>query len=87
MDEIVYWSAKRLAEAIHTKELSSLEVIDAHLRRIAEVNPKLNAIVQLTTETARVQARQADAPWPVARSGGRYMVCHLRSKTLCALPM
>jgi amidase len=61
MDEIVYWSAKRLAEAIHTKELSSLEVIDAHLRRIAEVNPKLNAIVQLTTETARTQARQADA--------------------------
>ena len=61
MNEIVYWSAKQLAEAICTKELSSLEVVEAHLRRIQEVNPKLNAVVQLTAETARTQARQADA--------------------------
>jgi amidase len=61
MNEIVYWSAKRLAEAICTKELSSLEVVEAHLRCIQEVNPKLNAVVQLTAETARTQARQADA--------------------------
>lgn len=61
MNEIIYWSARQLAEAIRTKELSSLEVVDAHLRRIEEVNPKLNAVVQLAAETARVQARQADA--------------------------
>ena len=61
MNEIVYWSAKQLAEAICTKELSSLEVVEAHLRCIQEVNPKLNAVVQLTAETARTQARQADA--------------------------
>jgi amidase len=61
MSEIVYWSAKALAEAIRTKTLSSLEVVDAHLRRIEEVNPKLNAVVQLTAEAAREQARQADA--------------------------
>ena len=61
MDEIIYWSAKELAEAIRAKKLSSLEVVDAHLRRIAEVNPKLNAVVQLTAEAAREQARAADA--------------------------
>jgi amidase len=61
MNEIVYRSAKQLAEAIRAKEISSLEVVDAHLRRIAEVNPGLNAIVQLTAETARAQARQCDA--------------------------
>lgn len=61
MDEITYWSASKLAEAIRTKQLSSLEVVDAHLRRIAEVNPRLNAIVQLTADAAREQARQADA--------------------------
>lgn len=61
MDEIIYWSAKELAEAIRAKKLSSLEVVDAHSRRIAEVNPKLNAVVQLTAETAQAQARQADA--------------------------
>jgi hypothetical protein len=29
MNEIVYWSAKQLADAICTKELSSLEVVEA----------------------------------------------------------
>jgi amidase len=61
MDEITYWSATKLARAIRAKQLSSLEVVEAHLRRIAEVNPKLNAIVRLTAETACEQARQADA--------------------------
>lgn len=61
MDEIFYWSAKKLAEAIRAKELSSLEVVDAHSRRIAEVNPKLNAVVQLRADQARAEARQLDA--------------------------
>jgi amidase len=61
MDEIFYWSAKKLAEAIRAKELSSLEVVDAHLRRIAEVNPKLNAVVQLLADQARAESRQLDA--------------------------
>jgi amidase len=61
MAEIIYWSAKQLSEAIRAKELSSLEVVDAHLRRIAQVNPKLNAVVQLAAKTAQAQARQADA--------------------------
>lgn len=61
MNEITYWSAKALAEAIRAKKLSSLEVVDAHLRRIEEVNPRLNAVVQLTVKAAREQARQADA--------------------------
>jgi amidase len=34
--------------------------VEAHLHCIEEVNPKLNAVVQLTAETARTQARQAD---------------------------
>ena len=61
MDEIVYWSARQLAEAIRTKRLSSQEVVDAHLRRIEEVNPKLNAVVQLTVETDQAEPRRADA--------------------------
>ena len=61
MDEITFGSAKKLAESIRAEKLSSLQVVEAHLRRIADVNPKLNAIVQLTAETARSQARQADA--------------------------
>ena len=36
-------------------------MVDAHLDQIAKVNPKLNAIVQLTAETARKEADEADA--------------------------
>ena len=50
-----------MAKAILERKVSSLEVIDAHLERIEAVNPKLNAVVQLAGDTAREQAREADA--------------------------
>ena len=40
---------------------SSLEVVGACLRRIAAVNPALNAVVQLNAEAALVRAQAADA--------------------------
>jgi amidase len=61
MEEIIYASASALAKAILTKEVSSEEVVNAHLGRIQEINPKLNAVVQLTAESALEQARKADA--------------------------
>src|SRR5436305_14311542 len=54
-------SASELAEAIRSKKLSSKAIVEAHLDRIAAVNPKLNAIVQLTAESARKEADEADA--------------------------
>lgn len=61
MDEVVYASAVSLARAIRTREVSAAEVVAAHLERIAAVNPRLNAIVQLMGDTARTQAQTADA--------------------------
>ncbi|MDH5635716.1 MAG: amidase family protein, partial [Candidatus Bathyarchaeota archaeon] len=60
MDELIYASAASLARAIRAKEISSEAVVDAYLQRIEDVNPKLNAIVQLTADAARAQAREAD---------------------------
>ena len=59
--ELIYASATALAKAIREKQVSAEEVVNAYLRRIAAVNPKLNAVVQLTAEAARAQAREADA--------------------------
>jgi amidase len=59
-DGIVSASASELAEAIRSKALSSKAVVEAYLERIAKVNPKLNAVVQLTAETARKEADEAD---------------------------
>ena len=61
MNDIIFWSATRLAAAIRAGEVSALEVVDAHLARIAAVNPALNAVVQLAADRARAEARRADA--------------------------
>jgi aspartyl-tRNA(Asn)/glutamyl-tRNA(Gln) amidotransferase subunit A len=61
MDEdIFYADATELAARIRTKALSPVEVIHAHLQRIDEVNPKINAIVTIA-EDAVEQARAAEA--------------------------
>src|SRR5206468_5140670 len=60
-ESITSASAGELAEAIRSKRLSSKAVVEAHLDRIAKVNPKLNAIVQLTADAARKEADEADA--------------------------
>jgi len=59
--ELIYASATALAKAIRTKQVSSVEVVQAYVQRIEAINSKLNAVVQLTAETALAQAREADA--------------------------
>jgi amidase len=61
MDELFYLSATTLARRIRAGELSAEAVVQAHLQRIAAVNPRLNAVVQLAAEQALAEARAADA--------------------------
>ena len=60
MTELVFSSANELARQIMDRELSATEAVRAHLDRIRDVNPKLNAVVQLTEERALQEAREAD---------------------------
>lgn len=52
--------AAELAAAIAANEVCSLEVVEAHLDRIEEVNPKLNAVVRVLADDARAAAAEAD---------------------------
>ena len=61
MGNIIYASAKSMAQAVRDKEVSAVELVEAHLGRIEEVNPALNAVVQLAAERARAEAVEADA--------------------------
>jgi amidase len=61
MTELSFASARTIANLIRRKQLSSLEVVDHFLARIAQHNPALNAVVTLDAEQARAAARQADA--------------------------
>jgi amidase len=53
-------SATELAEAIRSRQMSSQEVIEAHLRRIEAVNPSLNAVTVVLAEQAVEAAKAAD---------------------------
>src|SRR5271170_6326733 len=54
-------SARDLARLIRERAVSPVEVLDAHLAAIADLNPKLNAIVTLAAEQARDGARMAES--------------------------
>lgn len=54
-------SAVALANDIRQRRVSSREVIEAHLGRIADVNPRVNAIVRVLDDQARAAADLADA--------------------------
>ena len=58
--ELWRMSAMDLAEAIRSRQVSSLEVIEAHLRRIEAVNPAVNAITVVLAEQALDAAKAAD---------------------------
>src|SRR5580658_5660928 len=60
MSELTFFSAVTMAAQIRKRELSPVELVEAHLARIEKLNPTLNAFVQVDAEGARRQARAAE---------------------------
>jgi aspartyl-tRNA(Asn)/glutamyl-tRNA(Gln) amidotransferase subunit A len=58
--QLVYQDATKLAELIRTKEVSPVEVMQAHLDRIQAANPNINAIVTVA-DNALKAAKAAEA--------------------------
>jgi amidase len=58
--ELWRMSATELAEAIRSNQVSSRDVVEAHLRRIEEVNPSINAVTVVLAEQALDAAKAAD---------------------------
>lgn len=56
-----HFSLRQLGDALHTKKISSVELTQMYLERIAMLNPVLNAYVTLDVKKSLAQARQADA--------------------------
>src|SRR6266481_7035803 len=61
MTALHYLSLVKLADKIRTRAISPREVVDQHLKRIAELQPRLNAFVHIDEAGAREQARAAEA--------------------------
>ncbi|HKZ78406.1 MAG TPA: amidase [Pyrinomonadaceae bacterium] len=75
MSELIFQTATCIAKLIRERAVSPLEVLEAHLRRIDEFNPKLNALVTLVPD-AFEKAEKAEAALVAGHGTG----------PLCGLP-
>jgi Asp-tRNA(Asn)/Glu-tRNA(Gln) amidotransferase A subunit family amidase len=60
MPELNCLSAMAMAEQVRQKNLSPVELVEAHLTRIEQLNRKLNTFVQVDADGTRRQARVAE---------------------------
>lgn len=67
--DLTAMSASQLARLIRRRVVSSVEVVQAYLDRIDQVNPDLNAVVQNRGDAALADAQAADA---ALREGSRF---------------
>ncbi|MEU4579347.1 amidase [Nonomuraea sp. NPDC023979] len=64
MSELHYLTATEMARLVRTRQVSAVELLQAHLDRIEQANPQVNAIVTLAAEQALDAAKAADAAEP-----------------------
>ena len=64
MSELTTYSATQQARLIRERRVSSRELVTAHLERIAQINPKINAAVEVLAESALAAAAAADSSEP-----------------------
>jgi len=55
-----YASIAEITASVRSKKLSPVEIVNAHLKRIEAMRPKLNAFVHIDADGARAQARGAE---------------------------
>ena len=58
--EICYMSAGDLSKLVENKEVSPVEIIDAHLSRINATEPILNSFITILADESRIAAQQAE---------------------------
>ncbi len=68
LEDVAFWSVRRLAELIRTRKVTSVDLTEMYLARLHRYNPILTCVVSFTDELAMAQAAQADREI----SAGRY---------------
>jgi len=68
--ELCRLSVAAVSRALHAREFSSLELTDAYLNRIEQLDPRINAYITVTAERARTDARRATEELAAGRSRG-----------------
>ena len=60
MNNLVFLPAHQIAQLIHDRVISSVEVIETHFAHITQHNSKLNAIVTTNIENVYRKSQAAD---------------------------
>jgi Asp-tRNA(Asn)/Glu-tRNA(Gln) amidotransferase A subunit family amidase len=60
MSDMVFLSAGKMAELVRKKQISPVELVDAHFKQIEKLNSALNAFVELDYDRAQRAARDAE---------------------------
>lgn len=63
MTEFTDLTATQLVDGYRTGAFSPVDVVEAALRRCAEIQPHVNAFVRIDADQARVQARESAGRW------------------------
>src|SRR5271157_53575 len=61
MADLTQLTATEMVQAVRATRVSPVAVVEAHLDRIAKLNPRLNAFVIIDEDGARAQARRIEA--------------------------
>ena len=69
-DDLCFLSIAELGSLMRARTVSPVEVTEAHLARIARLNPTLNAFVTVMADQAREAARRAEAELAAGRWRG-----------------
>ena len=59
-DELCFTPATQLSDWIRARRISPVEIVEAVLKRIDRLNPRLNAFLTVTHDLARQSAREAE---------------------------
>src|SRR5437764_12648577 len=73
MNDLTFLPAVQMSEQIRHRKISPVELVEAHLRKIKNLNPVLNAFVQVDAEGAFRPAREAEV---AVRRGAKLGALH-----------
>jgi aspartyl-tRNA(Asn)/glutamyl-tRNA(Gln) amidotransferase subunit A len=79
------WTLEAQSAALQTRRVSSLELVEACLARIARLDPGLRAFITVDAEGARATAKERDAELAAGRRRGPFHGLPLAYKDLCAI--
>ena len=61
LEAVAFWPVTHLAQLVHTRQVTSVELTTMYLGRLKRFNGQLNCVAALTEERALAEAKVADA--------------------------